>query len=167
MKIVNDMRSRKIMKIIHNELVKIADNFLRNTKNGNMRSQITFMEFVTLNNGCEIPDCIGFNSTNSTLIECKTSRSDFLADRKKISRMKPFCGMGNFRYYLAPSGIIKILELPENWGLLETDGKKVFIIKNAERFDNTRENDFYILYSALRRLKKEKVFNLIYNGKNI
>lgn len=68
----------------------------------------------------EIPDAIGFRAAGfddgSTVIECKTSRSDFLADRKKAHRSSG--GMGNWRYFLAPEGLISPDELPEGWGLL-------------------------------------------------
>lgn len=32
--------------------------------------------------------------------------------------------VGNYRYYLCPTGVIKEEELPENWGLLVWDGRR-------------------------------------------
>lgn len=69
----------------------------------------------------EIPDAIGFSlshwETGATVIEVKVSRSDFLADRKKPHRQAG--GMGRWRYYMAPKGLIAVQELPAGWGLIE------------------------------------------------
>ncbi len=90
----------------------------------------------------EIPDAIGWlRSGVSLLIECKASRADFLSDAVKPSRrsskasvsggpepsnaeppIKPprkTEGLGAYRFYLAPSGLLHPDELPEGWGLLE------------------------------------------------
>jgi hypothetical protein len=90
----------------------------------------------------EIPDAIGWlRSGISLLIECKASRGDFLSDAVKPSRrsgkagvsggpepsnaeppIKPprkTEGLGAYRFYLAPSGLLHPDELPEGWGLLE------------------------------------------------
>jgi hypothetical protein len=74
----------------------------------------------------EIPDAIGFRETGeprfgdsgSVLVEVKVSRADFLADKKKPHRINPETGMGNWRYYLCPEGLIHPSELPDKWGLL-------------------------------------------------
>lgn len=69
----------------------------------------------------EIPDAIGFNLSHweagATVIEVKVSRSDFLSDRKKPHRQAG--GMGRWRYYMAPVGLIAVSELPAGWGLIE------------------------------------------------
>lgn len=69
----------------------------------------------------EVPDAIGFRAAGSyddgsIVVECKTSRADFLADRKKAHRSEGGCG--NWRYFMAPEGLISPDELPERWGLL-------------------------------------------------
>ncbi len=75
----------------------------------------------------EIPDAIGFRYTGSqaldgsTLIEVKTSRSDFLADAKKPHRQTG--GIGVWRYYMCPTGLIAPQELPIGWGLLEVNAR--------------------------------------------
>lgn len=74
----------------------------------------------------EVPDAIGFRAAGSLddgsiVVECKTSRSDFLADRKKAHRAGGGCG--NWRYFMAPEGIIGPDELPERWGLLTVNGR--------------------------------------------
>ncbi|WP_152495198.1 adenylosuccinate synthase [Dickeya sp. NCPPB 3274] len=45
------------------------------------------------------------------------SRSDFLADRKKPHRQEG-CGVGTYRYFMCPEGLITIDDLPDRWGLL-------------------------------------------------
>jgi hypothetical protein len=71
----------------------------------------------------EIPDAIGFRGDTTILIECKTSRSDFFADRTKSFRQLPERGMGALRFMLAPAGMIRVDELPAGWGLIEAAGK--------------------------------------------
>lgn len=64
------------------------------------------------------PDVYGFGLTTVN-IECKVSRSDFLADLKK-EHHHPY---GHYKIYACPKNMIKPDELPEKWGLLWfTDG---------------------------------------------
>lgn len=88
----------------------------------------------------EIPDAIGFkNARHSVLIECKTSRSDFRADSNKWFR-EDGLGMGQTRYYMAPIGVIPKDELPQGWGLLEVDKKKIKVTVKCDLlcFDEMR-----------------------------
>jgi hypothetical protein len=68
----------------------------------------------------EIPDAVGFrldsNSVSSVVVEAKASRSDFLADKKKPHRGTG--GIGNYRYFICPEGVINKSDLPEKWGLI-------------------------------------------------
>ncbi len=61
-------------------------------------------------------DAILFCSSNSYMIETKISRADFLADFKKPHRVDG--GIGNYRYYACPEGLIKPDEVPDKWGLI-------------------------------------------------
>ena len=61
----------------HSELVDIAEKWLFK------RCGFAFKELTTINQ--ETPDAIGFRSGESILVECKTSRSDFHADKKNIT----------------------------------------------------------------------------------
>lgn len=74
----------------------------------------------------EIPDVVAFNSHCSIMIECKTSRADFLIDKKKPWR-QPGQGIGHYRFYLAPEGLISPEELPTQprWGLVEVNDRKL------------------------------------------
>jgi Holliday junction resolvase len=66
----------------HSDLVEIAEKWLLK------RCGFAFTELST--HAQEIPDAIGFKSGISILIECKTSRADFLADRKKaLEKTRP------------------------------------------------------------------------------
>jgi len=72
----------------------------------------------------EVPDAIGWRPyghrlCGSVVVEVKVSRADFLADAAKPHRLSPETGMGAYRYFMAPEGVIGIGELPSRWGLLE------------------------------------------------
>jgi hypothetical protein len=69
--------------------------------------------------GCrEEPDAVGFRSTCSALVEVKVSRADYLADRSKPERTTPGLGIGVYRFFLCPEGLIVPDEIPAGWGLL-------------------------------------------------
>lgn len=114
--------------------------------------------------GCELTDVWAANRDISCVIEVKTSHSDFLNDRKKFARTKQAemsgLTMGNFRYYLCPEGVIKEEELPEGWGLLYWNGKKIYRVKTSSEFKTNRRMDFLVLASILdREVGHHKVFN--------
>ena len=88
------------------------------------------------------------------MIEVKVGRGDFLRDKKKSFRINPQEGVGEFRYYLCPTGLIKGVELPENWGLLYYNEKgKIEVIKVAERQHANLLAERTMLLSMIRRLK--------------
>lgn len=71
--------------------------------------------------GGEMPDAIGYRAssrvTETVVVEVKVSRSDFLADAKKPHRVEG-AGMGVYRYFMCPEGLIQPHEVPARWGLL-------------------------------------------------
>ena len=74
----------------------------------------------------EVVDAIGFRKYGthaSVLVEVKVSRADFLADAKKPHRINPKLGLGAYRYFMAPEGVISVNELPERWGLIEVNAR--------------------------------------------
>lgn len=81
----------------------------------------------------EIPDAIGFrygvHGEASVLVEVKTSRADFLADTQKPHRREPQKGMGRFRYFMAPEGLLRLDELPHGWGLVEITQRGSFKLR--------------------------------------
>lgn len=142
----------------HAELVARAGAWLKIQGCG-----IVFTELVTY--AGEIPDAIGWRDmgANSYLVECKASRSDFLADRKKPFRTEGTLALGRYRYYLCPPGMIKPEELPPKWGLLYCHPKKVEVVcgKHPARYDDSMAfahqpchlREVRMMVSALNRLK--------------
>lgn len=104
------------------------------------------------------------NFCDTAIIEVKVSHSDFINDKKKWHRGEQAQNLGmqagRFRWYLCPEGVIKKEELPEKWGLLYWDGKKIYPVVAPKVFENTHHADMLILSSILRREKfPEKIFN--------
>jgi hypothetical protein len=103
----------------------------------------------------ETPDAIGWQSNHSILIECKTSRSDFLADKNKFFRRYPPAGMGLERYYLTSQGLLSPNEMPPGWGLLEVRGRRIIVVSPAAdkpmRGELGITKEIRLLVSALRR----------------
>jgi len=112
----------------------------------------------------ESPDVFGFkNSGQETyLFEVKVSRSDFIADAKKYSRQNPHKGIGLYRYYFAPAGLITVEELPQLWGLIEVDPRRKLTISHGKVPNSSLGNEFAfrerstsdelaLLYSIARR----------------
>lgn len=155
---------------LHRKLVEIAYRWV--LKRGSCG--VAFKELHTHANG-EHPDVIGFGAWgHSVLIEVKCSRNDFRLDRKKKVRQDPEKGMGRYRYYCCPTGLIKPEELPEKWGLIYVSekgkatcihrphkftesGGKVFL-----HFDQNIKAEHGFMYSALRRLHLRNRIDEIY-----
>jgi hypothetical protein len=105
----------------------------------------------------EMPDAIGWKrACHSVLVECKVSRSDFLADREKPFRRKPQNGVGCERFYLAPAGLLHKEELPAGWGLLECRRREVEVVipaaKNLRSATGFRY-EMNLLLASLRRVE--------------
>lgn len=102
----------------HADLVLIAKRWLLQTK----RCGFVLTEFHHLGVTAEIPDCVGFRigygRNDSVLVECKATRGDFLADARKSFRKNPEEGIGAYRFYLCPQGVIAPQDLPPGWGLV-------------------------------------------------
>lgn len=100
----------------------------------------------------EKPDAFGWGGSTTQLIEVKTSRSDFLSDKKKIWRQIPHLGLGAFRSYLCPIGLIEISDLPDKWGLLYvSDDNKITVIKQPEMQESNHIDEINLITSILRR----------------
>ena len=107
---------------------------------------VAIPELVSGNYG-EIPDAFGWDRDNSWLIECKTSRADFLADRRKLRT-----GIGEYHFYMCPPDLIKPIEVPGEWGLLYCYPKKVSVVIWAgRRRDRNIRGEMAMMYSLLRR----------------
>lgn len=110
----------------HAELCALAVRWLKRPNGaGGHGCTVAVSECQAADNG-EIPDAIGFRAagyrSGTVVVECKTSRSDFFADRLKPHRALG-AGMGNWRYFMAPEGVLKVSDLPERWGLLSVNSR--------------------------------------------
>ncbi|MNC00227.1 hypothetical protein D3C77_147440 [compost metagenome] len=108
-------------KLTHSRLSEIACSWLKRPMgNKGAACQIAMIEVGGLYGG-ERADAWGYRwgcNGGSVLVEVKVSRSDFLADAKKPHRNGKVLGMGTYRYYMCPEGIITLDDLPHGWGLL-------------------------------------------------
>lgn len=99
----------------------------------------------------ESPDAFGWG-WGTQLIEVKVSRSDFLSDKKKHWRKHPEQGLGMFRSYLCPEGIIKESDLPENWGLLWIDlSGKITVKVEPKKQASHYTDEIHLITSLFRR----------------
>ena len=137
--------------LTHSDLVKKGIKWIRSQNGKNWNAPISFGEVVSA--GMETPDVMGFSSSSSTLIECKVSKSDFNRDKKKMFRSIPQKGMGNYRLYMCPTGLISEEELPDSWGLIYVSdgGKANLIVKPKSQYCNLQAEHAY-MYSIMRRI---------------
>ena len=136
--------------VTHAQLVEKAVRWLRRYRCGVVLSEQACVSG-------EMPDAIGWKrACHSVLVECKVTRSDFLADRSKPFRLKPEQGVGCERFYLAPAGLIRCDELPKGWGLLECRGGRIEVV--AQSVKNLRSAtgfryEMNLLLASLRRVE--------------
>lgn len=163
-------------KISHRELCILASKWLKKE----CRCTVAIFEPRGIK---ENPDAIGWRYTwgnavneGSVLVECKTSRADFKKDFTKAFRKEPELGIGNWRYYMCPTDIIKLDEIPEKWGLIYVDEKrKLKVIKHPYKYSlreskykviNT-ENERYLLTRWLSKTEEpEKVMMMLRETNN-
>lgn len=156
----------------HKEVVQIAYQWV--LKSGGCG--VAFKELNSLACNGEYPDVLGVMGWGkSVLIEVKVSRSDFCADKKKSFRKNPELGMGTFRYYCCPEGLIKPTELPDGWGLIYVNikGKAKCVFNPYNRINPTNgrhpgfkqnlQAEHGLMYSALRRLHLKGHIETIYD----
>ena len=134
----------------HVQLVQKAVAWLRSYRCG-----VILSEQACLSG--EMPDAIGWKQAcHSVLVECKVSRSDFLADRDKPFRSKPALGLGCERFYLTAVGLLRRQELPPGWGLLECDHRKIELVQPGAknlRSETGFRYEMNLLLASLRRVE--------------
>lgn len=121
---------------------------------------VVVTEMMAVTTTGEVPDVLAFKNGASLLMECKTSRADFLSDAKKPFRKKATTGMGAYRAYVAPAGVIKEADLPRGWWLLEPHGNGLRVVVGPKSnllgrrpfIKRNYEGEQSILLSAIRRL---------------
>lgn len=95
----------------HADLVKAAKKWLVGRQ-----CAVIATEFAT--SGSETPDAVGWKNNGECLvIECKSSRQDFFANKYKQHEVLGQA-IGDYRYFLTPSKLVTPEELPEGWGLV-------------------------------------------------
>ncbi len=134
--------------LTHKRAVQRITNWLRNSK----RCGVVMAELATQNH--ETPDCIGWHGMGgSLLVECKTSRADFHADKQKNFRHYEEMGMGDLRYFATPPALLKPADLPEGWGLLEIHEHRIMEVVPAAPKPANKQCEVKMLMSAIRRLE--------------
>lgn len=118
-------RAEVIRQWTHDDLVRKAVQWLV----GDRRCEVVFAEARAYKSGIS-PDAIGWTPNDSTLIEAKVSRPDFLNERNKLVMQEPNRAPGLFRWYLTPPGLLGIDEIPQHWGLLEAHNRFISVRKN-------------------------------------
>jgi len=98
----------------------------------------------------EIVDALGWQrDTTSILVECKTSLGDYYCDQVKPFRRDQTLGVGEFRWYLFPPGVIDLgrHSFPEDWGLLIARPQTLKIVKGPRaqlKWNRKREMKFLL-----------------------
>lgn len=132
--------------LTHDELCKAACTFLREKG-----CALVVNQPAALCND-ESPDAIGFHGYSiSHLVEAKTSRSDFLSDANKPFRLHPYLGVGGYRWFICEPDLIRMDELPENWGLVYATKWQRTIVKDAAWQGRNIDAEMYLLYQTARR----------------
>tara|TARA_R110001583_G_scaffold42134_8_gene133982 strand:- start:290 stop:946 length:657 start_codon:yes stop_codon:yes gene_type:complete len=173
----------------HSALTDLAVKWLKRPASRNGPGCHVALSEVRTGWSGEIPDAIGFRASGhmdgSTVVEVKVGRGDFLADRKKDHRQEG-AGVGRWRYFMCPEGLISPEELPPKWGLLHVTkrgGVKVLVGALAEShygqqqellastsFNVNCEGEQFILISMLRRVGDPEALNLklrkLYQGQD-
>src|SRR5438094_3215740 len=134
----------------HAQLVEKAVRWLRHYRCGVVLSEQACVSG-------EMPDALGWKRANhSVLVECKVTRADFLADRAKPFRQTPEKGVGSERFYLTPSSLMKVEELPAGWGLLELRRGRIELVQPLAKNLRTATGLRYemnLLLASLRRVE--------------
>lgn len=140
----------------HTELVDRAARWLKNS----LRCRVVLKESHAYTRYGEQPDAIGWRNGCALLVECKISRSDFLADRKKLCR-DHYPGLGNWRCYLTPPGLVGISELRDGWSLYEVQGRAIrykggwrYNSNISPPFTSDKSSEISMLVSALAGKEK-------------
>lgn len=121
----------------------------------------------------QIPDALGlrpvYTDEASVLVEVKVSLADFRADRLKPHHADGQ-GMGTYRYFFAPEGVIPVDELPARWGLVEVTPQGRIAVRcghvlckrsdqSVWRHARAVENEWVLLSRVLERVGDVEVLH--------
>lgn len=133
----------------HDELVAVGARWLRKRKH-----PVVLCDVHTSVTD-ELPDVIAWtNGGHSTVVECKTSRADFLRDEKKQFRSAAAAGMGRERFFFLSSAFVAVEELPDGWGLLLPSARGGVVVSAKSRVfaSYDAKGERALLVSAVRRV---------------
>jgi hypothetical protein len=148
----NKITKKGKMKLTHKKLTELAKNWLKNAKQCNP---------VFAEKGCanfsEIPDAIGFKCDLCIVVECKTSKSDLYADRKKPFRESG--GLGDLRYYFMEMSLYEECKDFDfnGWGVVVvTDIGVVKKLRgiDSQKFESNLKNERDFLRSRILEIQK-------------
>lgn len=156
------MERGKMNFITHSDLVQRAKRWLEHAHGTKYACGVVLAEYRCYSP--EIADVIGFNAHHSIVIECKVSRADFKADRRKAHRRRNN-RLGNYRYYLTLPNVACPQDIDNGWGLLYASDKRIAEVKPSEYFadDSVKRAEWSILYSIARRLNLRGLLKDIQN----
>lgn len=111
----------------HKQLVDLAGRWLHMSKQCNP----VFCE-KSFQGSCEVPDAIGWTTGECLIVECKTSKADFMANGNKSLRL------GSKRYFLMTCDLYKqVIDLmPEGWGIVTVADENH--LPRQERFKDSK-----------------------------
>lgn len=116
-------RERELAMGSHGDLVRLGSRWVKRQGFPVIATEIAAV------GSREQPDIIGFRSTASVVVEVKVSRADFLADARKPERAPGGMGLGLYRFYLCPEGVLQAEDMPPRWGLRHARGRSIVEIK--------------------------------------
>jgi hypothetical protein len=100
----------------------------------------------------QIPDALGWTARGEAIsVECKTSVSDFYADRQKPSHRSNKV-LGQLRYYLVPPGLIGAERVQDRNGLLWCYENRIKVVRHATPSEGNRAAELQILIAEMRRI---------------
>jgi len=147
---------KKSVMMTHSDLQKIAVKYLlhRDTPNMDLKCQFAIQDANSMYG--EIADVYGLSSSYNVLVEVKSNQPDLKADAKKKCRQPDSVGLGMYRYYFFPKGLINGADVRLDWGILEYDivNKKVEVVRNSSKFVESVRKADAIKYSIIRKLAK-------------
>lgn len=134
----------------HEELLKTAAKFIKNKALTHF-GKSTYV-VCNYNDGMEPIDVFGFGGGCTQIIKVITTRMELNLDLERAYRKCPKYGVGEFRSYLCPNGLLNKEDIPKNWGLLWCDNKgKIIEILNPQKQEENKAQEAKIIKSLLRR----------------
>jgi hypothetical protein len=153
-------RANKPPKHEHKNLTILAEEWLKKTFN----CKVVLKDFAA--SISEIPDAIGWKEGHSIVIECKTSKPEFVSDKKKKCRTGG--GMGNWRFFLTPDDVDES-DILEGWGVYKVVEDGIIHLCGREYGvggipfpDANQTNEIIMLTHAVSKMKrKAKKFGIL------